>query len=80
MKDLLEYVNGVLLRGTSHQVDPDTPLFDVGMVDSLKILQLIAFVETRAGRAIPDHEVVMSNFQTVRTIAEHFFNDHERVS
>jgi len=70
---LLDFVNAELLRATPHRARLDTPLFDDGLIDSLKILRLIAFVETRTGRSIPDEEIVMANFRTVRTVAAHFF-------
>ena len=75
MNELLNFVNQQLLRDSPHKVQPDTPLFDDGLVDSLKILQLIAFVESKTGRTIPDGEVVMSNFRSVQTIAGHFFHE-----
>ena len=71
---LLEYVRRDLLRRSDVAVDEDTYLFDDGLIDSLKILQLIAFVEIETGQAIPDRDVVMSNFRTVRTIAQRFGN------
>jgi acyl carrier protein len=71
---LLEFVRGDLLRRTDVAIDENTYLFDDGLIDSLKILQLIAFVEIETGRTIPDRDVVMSNFRTVRTIAQRFGN------
>lgn len=50
----------------------DDYLFDSGRIDSLKILQLIAFVERWTGTPIPEPEIVMANFRTARTIAERF--------
>ena len=73
MNELLNFVNQQLLRDSPGKVQPDTPLFEDGVVDSLKILQLIAFIEMNTGREIPDREVVMSNFRTVNTIAGQFF-------
>lgn len=69
---LLEFVRRDLLRHSEMTIDEDTYLFDEGLIDSLKILQLIAFVEVETGRTIPDRDVVMSNFRTVRTIARQF--------
>lgn len=69
---LIAYVNGDLLKGRGVPVDGDTPLFDDGLIDSLNILKLIAFLETRLGREIPDREIVMSRFRTLNTIAESF--------
>jgi acyl carrier protein len=69
---LLSYINGELLTDPTRQATPDTPLFENGWIDSLKILKLIAYVELMIGRNIPDEEIVMKNFQTVTVIVEYF--------
>ena len=69
---LLRFVREDLLKGRDVAIDPDTYLFADGVVDSLGILTLIAFVEQQCGRPIPDSEVVMEHFRSVRTIAQHF--------
>jgi len=69
---LLTFVRADLLKGRAVEVDPDTYLFDEGLVDSLGILRLIAFLELQIGRPIADKEVVMEHFRTVRTIATRF--------
>jgi acyl carrier protein len=74
VNELLDFVNASLLPDHEHRVDADTPLFEHGLVDSLNILQLIAFVEGKTQRTIADRDVVMSNFRTVRTIATRFLD------
>jgi len=69
---LLAYINGELLMDPVRRAEPDTPLFDDGWIDSLKILKLIAYVELMIGRDIPEEEIVMKNFRTAETIAQHF--------
>ena len=69
---LMEFVRRELIGTGVGPIDEETYLFDDGLVDSLKILQLIAFVEIETGRTIPDRDVVMANFRTVRTIARRF--------
>lgn len=69
---LLRFVRGELLAGRPIPVDAETYLFDDGLIDSLKILQLIAFVELQIGREIPDVEVVMEHFRTVRAMTARF--------
>jgi acyl carrier protein len=54
------------------RVDADTPLFATRLLDSLKVLELIAFTEQAIGRAIPDSHIRMDNFQTVDRIAAVF--------
>ena len=59
-------------------VDADTPLFSTRLLDSLKVLELIAFTEQTIGRPIPDSHIRMDNFQTVARIATVFvqLEDH----
>jgi acyl carrier protein len=78
-RDLLRFINEVLprTRGKSREREPvevveSTPLFDSGLVDSLAIVQLIAFVERTTGREIPARMVVMKHFRTVLAICESF--------
>src|SRR6266581_8462327 len=73
---ILEFINHELLGDSSGTIELDTPLFNDGLIDSLKILQLIAFIEVTTGRTIPDREVVMENFRTVRNISQRFFHAH----
>ena len=69
---LLNFINGELLTDPTRRAAPDTPLFENGWIDSLKILKLIAYVELMIGRNIPDDEIVMKNFRTATVIVQHF--------
>jgi acyl carrier protein len=59
-------------------IDADTPLFATRLLDSLKVLELIAFTEQAIARPIPDSHIRMDNFQTVARIAMVFvpLEDH----
>jgi acyl carrier protein len=74
LEDLVAYINRELLKGRGAAIDPDTPLFEDGLIDSLNILQLIAFVEVRRGQVIPDRDIVMDRFRTPRRITEAFLS------
>jgi acyl carrier protein len=50
-------------------IEADTPLFK-GLIDSIRIRELIAWTEREVGRTIPDHQILMQNFSTPRRIAE----------
>lgn len=69
--DLLSWVRG-RLAPEGIVVDPDTSLFDEGRIDSIRILELIAWVERALGRRIPDRWIRMDNFASVRRIADAF--------
>jgi acyl carrier protein len=59
-------------EGTSQEagfvVEPDTDIIGAGLVDSMAIFRLIAFVEEAFAIAISPDEVVLENFQTLRAI------------
>jgi acyl carrier protein len=73
---LLRFINTELLGGSNRTIDANSALFEDGIIDSLKILHLLAFIESAIGRAIPDEEIVMKHFRTVRVIAERFAERH----
>ena len=49
-------------------VTPDTDIIGEGLVDSLAIFKLIAFVEETFGITIAPDEVLLENFQTLRAV------------
>jgi acyl carrier protein len=71
-KRLLDFVRRRLLKRKGIRVDADTLLFETKLIDSINILYLIGYVEKALGRRLTDAEVVMSNFRSVRVIANTF--------
>ena len=53
-------------------IDADTALFADGLINSIRILQLIAWTEHALGLRIPDVQIRMDHFRTVRRIADTF--------
>jgi acyl carrier protein len=49
-------------------VAPDTDIIGEGLVDSLAIFKLIAYVEETFGVTIAPDEVLLENFQTLRAV------------
>ena len=56
-------------------ITADTPLFARGVIDSLGILELIAWTEVNTGRIVPDESIRMDNFGTVARIAQMFVRE-----
>jgi len=56
----------------STSITVDTRLFEDRVIDSLKVLELIAFVQSALERKIPDAQIVLANFRTIATIARVF--------
>lgn len=73
-----------MLRWLNDEVAPpgtvigaETQLFATRLLDSLRVLELIAFTEQEIGAAIPDSHIRMDNFQTVSRIASVFLRHTE---
>ncbi len=67
----VEWINETFVR-SGITVDADTPLFASGLIDSLRVLQLIAWTERALDIHIPDLRIRMDHFRTVRHIADAF--------
>ncbi|HVE80455.1 MAG TPA: phosphopantetheine-binding protein [Gemmatimonadaceae bacterium] len=57
------------------RLEADTPLFASRAIDSIKILELIAWTERALGRPVPDPQIRLDNFRSVARIAEVFVAD-----
>ena len=52
----------------SVEVTEETSLLERGLLDSLLLVNLIAFLERRYGVEIPDEEIVPENFKSLSAI------------
>jgi acyl carrier protein len=55
--------------GADGALGAQTPLLDEGWLDSLRIVRLVSFVESRFGVAVELEELTPENFETVEHIA-----------
>jgi hypothetical protein len=62
---------------TLTEIDEFTPLFETGLIDSMGILDLLAFVEERTGGRIPIQKVDLRFFGTVDRISRSFWGHDE---
>ena len=68
---VLAFVNDRLLAGRP-PVTATSRLFEDGHLDSVRVLELIAFIEERIGRRVTDRSVRLANFRSARAIARSF--------
>jgi acyl carrier protein len=74
--EMLEWVT-LRLAPKDVVVLAQTPLFASGLINSIKILDLIAWTERAIGREISDVEIRLDNFHSVQRIAEVFVEEAE---
>ena len=67
----VEWINRTMVpEGVT--INADTPLFANGLIDSIRVLRLIAWTEHALVLRIPDSRIRMDYFRTVRSIADTF--------
>ena len=64
---ILGYIQNDLLGG-SVEVFSDTDLLKTGLIDSLGIMRLVAFLENEFKTTIPAQDLTLENFSSVNTI------------
>ena len=63
-------VTEFIADASSDQLDSNYDLRDSGVIDSLGLLRLIAWIESRFGLPMQDIEIVPDDFRTVQKIVE----------
>lgn len=67
---ILEFLTAELDRsGRPAVVAPDVPLLDSGLLDSVTLMRLIAYLEETFAVALPADQIVPEHFATVDSIA-----------
>ena len=66
---LSDYVTKEIVRGREGHVTADADLLASGLLDSLGILQLVAFIEERFKLRVPDEDVVYENFHSIAALS-----------
>ena len=68
---LMQYIQKELIKGRSASFSPDDDLLSSSVLDSLGILQLVAFINEKLGVQVADEDVVIENFQSVTAILDY---------
>lgn len=76
---LLAWLN-LRLAPAGTTIAADTRLFAGGLINSIRILEVIAWVERATGREVTDREIRMDNFATVTRIADVFLREPDDVA
>lgn len=67
VRTLSDYISEELLNGRQ-EVEPDENLLSDGMVDSLGMLRLVAYIEQVYGIVIPPEHFTIEHFRTVELL------------
>ena len=74
IEEMVAWVNA-RLAPPGVRVDAATPLFANRVINSIKILDLIAWTERAIGRPVPDVQIRLDNFHSIERIAAVFVRE-----
>ncbi|MFJ9691370.1 acyl carrier protein [Kitasatospora sp. NPDC101183] len=67
---LIEFIRETFLSGDpDRELDEDAPLLEWGVIDSMRIVVLLAFIRRELSTDIPMTQISGTNFRNVRKIA-----------
>jgi acyl carrier protein len=64
------YLNERILQDSTVTIEPDTPLLEWGILNSVSTVQLIGFIRERFQVNVPPEEVAGRNFKDLRSITQ----------
>jgi acyl carrier protein len=67
---LRNYVSEQILQDSSVTIEPETPLLEWGILNSISTVQLIGFIRQRFQVEVPPEEVAGRNFKDLRSISQ----------
>jgi acyl carrier protein len=70
LDSLRAYVSERILQDPSVAIEPDTPLLEWGILNSISTVQLIGFIREQFQVDVPPEEVAGRNFKDLRSISQ----------
>lgn len=67
---LRAYVSEQILQDSSVMIEPDTPLLEWGILNSISTVQLIGYIREQFHLEVPAEEVAGRNFKDLRSIGQ----------
>lgn len=68
--DLLTFINDEISLDPSQEIGLDTDLLLTGLVDSLGVVEIVAWIEDTTGGTVDPSDVVLEHFQTVQRMLD----------
>lgn len=65
---LMDYIKKEIMRNDKAKITETDDLLSEGVLDSLGILQLVAYINDNFGIDVPDRDVVYENFHSVQAL------------
>jgi acyl carrier protein len=69
IEGLKGYISNEILDGQDIDLDGSTPLIEWGIINSMEIARLVAFIEDRYGVEIPSDKITLDQFRNLDALS-----------
>jgi medium-chain acyl-[acyl-carrier-protein] hydrolase len=70
LDDLTRYVAEELLEGDAEDLEPSTPLLELGVLNSLETSRMMGFIQKKYGITVPAEAMKVENLQSLSAITD----------
>ncbi|ADO72605.1 acyl carrier protein [Stigmatella aurantiaca] len=70
LADLTRYITEEILEGNAEDLEPSTPLLELGILNSLETARMMRFIEKQYGITVPADAMRVENLQTLSAITD----------
>lgn len=77
---LINYIQNEILDGEDSDIQADTPLLRLGIIDSMQLSGLIAFIEEELGIELDSEQLDPAHFESVDAISRYLIAEHDAVA
>ena len=67
---LQDYISTEILDGKDMGLDASTPLLEWGIINSIEIARLVAYIQSQFGVEIPSEKITIEYFKNLDSIAD----------
>ncbi|ATB40494.1 malonyl CoA-ACP transacylase [Cystobacter fuscus] len=78
LADLTRYVAEEILEGAAEDLEPSTPLLELGILNSLETTRMMAFIQKQYGITVPADAIRVEDLQTLSAITDLVYGIHTR--
>jgi acyl carrier protein len=68
---LADHIRNKVMHNRGAELDENEDLVGAGILDSLRILELVAFIDKTFGIVIPDEDIVYDNFHSIKALVDY---------
>jgi len=74
LKQLKDYISFEVLNGNAFSLDESTPLLEWGILNSLEMTRILAFITEQFNVKVPSNKVIPEHFKDIKSLADLVLN------